>query len=97
MAGQGTGVRLWGGGGAFLAHFARRPEPVLDPEEERRQFMERFGGASGIGSSDVYGGGDANQDGLARKMASTGLNGAKAIGGWAASSASSWLRGQNKD
>ena len=68
----------------------------LDPEEERRQFMERFGGATGLGSSDVYGGGeDANGEGMARKMASTGLDGARKIGGWAASSASTWLQRGN--
>ena len=79
--------------------------PPLDPEEERRQFMERYGGATGIGSSDVYGGDDANGEGLARKMAATaltstltGLDGARKIGGWAASSAASWMqRGANAD
>ena len=57
--------------------------------------MERYGGATGIGSSDVYGGGDADGEGLARKMASTGLDGARRIGDWAASSASSWMQRGN--
>ena len=72
------------------------PEP-LDPEEERRRFMERFGGAQGIGSSDVYDSNGPDNSGLARKMAESGLGGVKAIGGWAASSASSWLsRGRDE-
>jgi len=69
---------------------------------EQRLLMERYANAGAISSADLAGDGEANEAGLARKMAGAGVNaafsatsatfgGAKKLGGYAAS----WLsRGQ---
>jgi len=63
----------------------------LSPERDREKWLERFAGSTAISSADLMDDEGAHNSGLARKMASSGYEATKKLGGYAASYASSWL------
>ena len=66
------------------------PDPAPEPEFDREAWLEKYAGAGAIGSDDLMGN-RQDESGLARKLAGTGLEATKKLGGLAASVASSWL------
>jgi len=65
------------------------PEPAPEPEFDRDAWLEKYAAAGAFGSDDMRG--EEDKTGLARKLAGTGLEATKKLGGLAASVASSWL------
>lgn len=72
------------------------PEPPPEPEFDREAWLEKYAGAGAIGSQDLMGD-KPDETGLARKLAGTGLEATKKLGGLAASVATSWLKRNNNE
>jgi len=62
-----------------------KPQQPVDNQMSREQWLEMYASSSAISSADLMKEGDANQAGLARKMAESGITGARKVGGIAAS------------